>query len=97
MQLMHLNCSRKTITKSVSFLNLQIKEFPKEKLNVNMPSDRTVAFHDPDGQHKQKTSTIPCETVLVLKSDLDIPVSVPHTQCGMFLYTLVLDILFATL
>lgn len=37
----------------VSFLNLQIQDFPKKKRNVTMPFDRSVAFHDPDGQHKQ--------------------------------------------
>ena len=29
-------------------LNLQIKEFPKEKLKINMPLDGTVAFHGPE-------------------------------------------------
>lgn len=45
MLLMHMNCLRKTITKNVSVLNLQIKEFPKEKLYINIPLDGTVAFH----------------------------------------------------
>lgn len=74
-QLMHLNCLRK-IT-SLSFLNLQIQEFPKEKRNVTMPLDRSVAFHDPDGQHKQKNLSHPLG-----KLHLDILVFNIHTHTG---------------
>lgn len=36
-----------------SFLNLQIQECPTEKWKVTMPLDRSVAFHNRDGQHKK--------------------------------------------
>lgn len=101
MQFMPLNYLRKTIIKSLSFFNLQIKEFPKEKLNINMPLDETVAFHDPDGQHKQRSSAIPCslvQTSLVQKLNLDILIfKFHHPQHGMFMYNPVVDTLFATL
>lgn len=67
---MHLHCLRKTITKSVLFVNLQIKELPREKLNINMPLAKMRAFHDPGGQHQQKISAIPRESSLVLQSNL---------------------------
>lgn len=59
MRLMHLNCLRKAITKSVSFSNLQVKKCLKEKLTVNMPLDHTVAFHDLDGQHQHTNLSHP--------------------------------------
>lgn len=46
-----------------------------------------------------KISIIPCETSLVLNLNLDIVFKFPHThhtQCGMFMYSLVLDTLFVT-
>lgn len=43
-------------------------------------------------------STTPCETSLVLNLNLDIlAFKSHHTQCGMFVYSQVLDTLYATL
>lgn len=59
MRLMHLNCLRKAITKSVSFSNLQVKKCLKEKLTVTMTLDHTVAFHDLDGLHQHTNLSHP--------------------------------------
>lgn len=65
---------------------------------MNTPLDKTVALHDLDGQHKQKTLSHPCETSLASILNLDILVfKFHHTQCGMFVYRLILDTLDGTL
>lgn len=43
-----------------------------------MPLAKTMAFHDPDGQHKQEISIIPWESSLVWKSNLDFLVFKSH-------------------
>lgn len=75
---MHLHSLRKTITKSVLFVNPQIKELPREKLNINMPLAKMRAFHDPGGQHQQKISAIPRESSLVLQLNLGFLVVIFH-------------------
>lgn len=46
----------------------------------------------------KQISTTPCETSLFLNLNLDIlAFKFHHTQCGMFVHSLILDTLYATL
>lgn len=46
----------------------------------------------------EQISTTPCETSLALNLNLDIlAFKFHHTQCGMFVHSLVLDTLYVTL
>lgn len=58
-----------------------------------MPLDKTVAyFMTLIANINKKISAIPCETSLILNLNLDILVfKFQHTQCGMFMHSLVLD------